>query len=189
MRRTTMVLSLAAVALALHAPPALAERSAFDGPGALRDRSPQSRRQMLSVFAILPWAYGLGFGAGGRFSLPLLKDGFIPEANDSFEFEAGVEWAFSSYGCVGTVCPTFHAIRPLAGVRWTFHFTPKLSAYTMLALGLAIYPAGFAFAGFSTWGFFFPHFAGGLLYKLGGGVALRIELGFLGLYGGIGIDL
>ena len=63
--------------------------SAFRQPGGLLDTGSHERSPMLSVYGILPWWYGFGFGAAGRFGIPIVEDGFISKLNDSVELEFG----------------------------------------------------------------------------------------------------
>ena len=158
------------------------ETSAVRRPHALMDASPQTRHQMLSFFAELPYyyAYGVGVGAGARYTLPIVPDGFIPKLNDSVELEFGVDLSYVLLGAgyIGIGIP--------AEARWTFHITDKFDAYGKVAVGW-VFGVG-AYVG-PTVGY--PYFSTGLgvLYKLTDSLSLRGEIMSGGLKGGIGFDL
>ncbi len=147
-------------------------------PGGLMDASPQERPHMLSFFLELPYyGYGFGLGLGARYTLPIVKDGFIPTLNDSVELEFGLDTWFAFGGW-------FNFAVPIEG-RWTFHITPEFSAYGKVGVGLGgvVYTGnGFGYSGF-LW---YPSVNLGILYKLGG-VYLRAEVGAPALKVGIAI--
>jgi hypothetical protein len=179
---------LTAVSLSLVAGSASAqESSAVRQPGGLLDRSPQERSPMLSFFGILPWWYGFGGGVGARYTLPIVPNGFITEVNDSVELEFGGDIWFASYGVLGSDFGYTGLAIPAEG-RWTFHITPKFSAYAKVGLGLVVRfwndDVGDDFDGA---GLYFDS-AAGVLYKLNDSLSLRAEAGYAGLKGGIGIN-
>jgi len=149
-------------------------------PGGLFDTASGKQRPMLlSVFAGLPYAYygyGFGFGIGARFYLPLVQDGFIPQINDEFGLEFGVDIAPS----FGTFSYFFFDI-PVQVVL-DVHVTPQFDAYVKLGICPTLYfghdsgfYAGSLFAG-----------AVGLKYKLGEKFYLRAEAGYPMVMVGIG---
>ncbi len=199
MRRTLIASTLAAalVATALPSKAAAAETAAgapgsLYGSGGLYDGSPHDRSQQISVFGFLPWAYGgIGFGVGGRFGLPLAKDGILPGINDSIELELGLDawygswgYGFGSFGYVGLAAP-------VAEVAWTFHITDRFDAYAKLGLGwhFDFYTSDISgYSGLSTNGLYFVGGAG-INYKLADKMTLRGELGYSGVRVGLGFAL
>lgn len=155
--------------------------SAFRQKGALLDRSPQQRDQMISVFAFPSWYYGFGMGAAARYTLPVVHEGFIPALNDSFELEFGGDLWFG-----GNSAFSYTAIGIPAEARWTFHLTDRLDAYAKLGLGWVL---AFANAsGFGTYdvGGFYATGGPGVAYRVGDAVSLRAEVGNFGLRAGVG---
>ena len=179
------------LAVCLASSVAMAQRSGggdtVRSPGGLYDRSPQKRDQMISVFATLPFAYGFGIGAGGRYTLPFAPDGILPEINESFEAEFGLDFFYRSWGAFGFNYSWMELLIP-AEVRWTFHVLPKLDVYAKLGLG---YGFGFGASGSfgtagPTYGGFWWNTASGVLYQISKGLHLRGELGVYGLRAGLG---
>ena len=190
------------LALALVSTPVLAEeaKSGSDTPteatfhqqGALFDRSPQHRPQMLSVFVGSPYGYyyygGFPFGLGARYQIPILHDGFIPAVNDSFEIEFGLDFS----GVVG------YAFYPTLGIpvelMWQFHFTKKFSAYVKVGAVLEInfvpYYCNFGGCG-PGYGPVGVHPIGnlGIIYKFTEKVSFRAEAGYPWVKVGLGFDL
>jgi hypothetical protein len=143
MRRTLAATALAAALAASSLPSrAAAEETAIGapgslyGPGGFYDGSKHERRQQLSGFALLPWwAGGFGFGFGGRYALPLVRDGILPDLNDSIELELGLDawygaWAYGAHGTFGYMGLAV----PVAEATWTFHITDHFDAYAKLGL-------------------------------------------------------
>ncbi len=163
-----------------------AQENSMSAPGGLKDAGHHDRDSMLSFFALLPWGYGSGIGLAARYTLPIVDDGFIDTINDSVELEFGGDVWFGGLGA-RDYSYTGLAI-PVEG-RWTFHFTPKFSAYGKLSLGWYFnfwhddydYDPGVSYGGF------YFNAGAGVLYKLGDAISLRGELGATGLKAGIGI--
>jgi len=197
MSRTSKLLLLA---LALSATPVLADDappSGSDTPsestwrrsGALLDRSPQRRSQLLSVFVGLPYGYfyyGFPFGIGGRYLIPILHDGFIPAINDSFSIEFGAD-------LTGVVGASFY---PTLGIpveaMWQFHFTQKFSAYAKAGVVLEINFVPYACTGtFACRGVVSASPIGnvGLMYKFSDKISFRAEAGYPWIKVGLGFDM
>jgi len=149
-------------------------------PGGLFDTASGKHRPMLvSVFAGLPYgyySYGFGFGVGGRFYLPLVHDGFIPQINDEFGIEFGVDVSPS----FGTYTYVFFDI-PVQ-VMLDVHITPQFDAYAKVGIAPTFY------VGHTTDIYAAGWFAGavGLRYKIGESFYLRAEAGYPMLMVGIG---
>ncbi len=165
--------------------------STFRRSGALLDRSPQKRAQMLSLFLGLPYGYyyyGFPFGLGGRYLIPILHDGFLPSVNDSFSIEFGADLS----GAVGTrFYPTLGI--PVE-VMWQFHFTQKFSAYAKLGAVLEINFVPYVCAGNNCGPIYSPVSAKpianlGLMYKFSEKISFRAELGYPWVKVGLGFDM
>jgi hypothetical protein len=113
---------------------------ATEEPGGLHDASPQDRPMMLSFFAGINYGYYADFGfplqLGGRFYIPLVRDGFIPKLNDEFGLEFGLDLNFTfisdtySYYHDSTVFGLGFPVEAM----YDFHFTPTLDAYVKAGL-------------------------------------------------------
>lgn len=167
------------LAAAVLAAPAAAQLSgsrpeeSFRKPDSLFDGSAHERRAQISLMGLV--AFGFGFGGSARYSLPLLKDGFIPELNDSIEADLGGDIIFPGFGAAATL------LGILAEPRWTFHFAPELDLYVKLGAGYYIPIAGSLLNPFQVL------VSAGGSYRLGN-LWLRGELGILGAKVGIGLD-
>ncbi len=188
------------LALALVATPVLADDAAPSGSdtptestwrrsGALLDRSPQHRSQMLSIFLGLPYGYfyyGFPFGIGGRYLIPILHDGFLPSVNDSFSIEFGADLS----GAVGT---RFYPILGIpVEVMWQFHFTSKFSAYAKVGVVLEFNFVPYVCSGtIACRGFVSASPIGnlGLVYKFTEKVSFRAEVGYPWIKVGLGFDM
>jgi hypothetical protein len=186
MRRVPLFIALA---LALTAVPALAQEgegpgmNAYKAPGGLLDKSVHERQNQLSVFLEIPW-YGLGWGGfpigvGGRFYIPLMKDGFIPAINDEFGIEFGADLAF----LLGSYPNGFGmALDIPVEVRWIFHITPDFSAHATAGLALQLlFNGGFGvFGGYNNGlGTFYGYGWSPVMFYGGAGITYRIAPGFL----------
>jgi len=155
----------------------------IEGADGLYDNAAHPRHPMISLMGFLP-LYGLGIGASGRFTLPLLADGFIDNLNDSVELELGADLAFATGVTLGFGYSYVDLTIPVEG-RWTFHFTSALAAYGKLALSYEIIPYTSSSIVSNTLSF---NLAIGGLYKLGEKFFLRGELGYRGLKVGVGLE-
>jgi hypothetical protein len=193
---------LVLVAVTLMARPVLAEdppppppasdtpgESTYRQRGALLDRSPQRRSQMLSVFLGLPYGYffyGFPFGLGGRYLIPILQDGFLPSVNDEFSIEFGADLS----GAVGArFYPTLGI--PVE-VLWNFHFTQKFSAYVKAGVVLEINFVPYACVGTVVCrGAVSASPIGnvGLMFKFSEKVSFRAEAGYPWIKVGLGFDM
>ncbi len=191
---------LSLLALALLSTPVLADEtgtasdtpteSTFRHQGALLDRSPQRRSQMLSVFLGIPYGYyyygGFPFGLGARYLIPILHDGFIPAINDSFSIEFGLDFS-------GVAARGFY---PTLGipveVMWQFHLTQKFSAYAKVGVVIEFNFVPYACAGtFACRGVVSASPIGniGLMYKFTDKISFRAEAGYPWVKVGLGFDM
>lgn len=82
-----------------------------------------------------------GVGIGGRFSIPVVKNGFIPSINNNVALGFGLDWAHRE-GCFGYAdCRGADAFWIPAVMQWNFFLSPHWSAFVEpgLALGHTIY--------------------------------------------------
>ncbi len=183
-RKLMLVILLSCITIGGFTNHANAE-NAFKKADGLLDNSPKNRQHMISAFAFIPWWYGLGFGVAGRYAIPIVHNGFIPRLNDSVELEFGADVYYSRW----LDWNYYGFVFPVEG-RWTFHLTPKFSAYGKASLGLR-----FSYLSYSKyhddldlsaihWGL-----SSGILYQFNESMAFRAELGVSGLMAGIGFSL
>jgi hypothetical protein len=182
------------MALALTATPVLADdtptESTWRRQGALLDRSPQRRSNMLSLFIGLPYGYyyyGFPFGLGGRFLIPIIHDGFIPSVNDSFSIEFGLD--FSGATGLGRFYPTLGI--PVE-VMWAFHLTQKFAVYAKVGAVLEINFVPYVCVGTTLCrGAVSASPIGnlGLMYKFSEKISFRAEVGYPWVKVGLGFDM
>jgi len=149
----------------------------FRQPDSLYDGAAHERRSQIVLLGLV--VLGWGYGAAGRYSLPLLKDGFLPEVNDSFEVDLGGNIIFPAFGFATTT------LALLAEPRWTFHFTPQLEAYAKLGLGVFIPVLGTFPTVVSP---FQVLAAAGGSYRIGSNLSIRVEAGIGGFMAGAALD-
>ena len=144
-----------------------------------------------TVWGILGYgAYG-GFGLGARFALPIYGSVLRhPTWKDGFAFEFGGDFLHGSetYGLGYDYSWT--VIRIAGGVMWDIWVNDQFAFYPKLELGYNHWSYSFdngAIGGYSPGnGAVFFNGAGGILYRMQGGLTLRAEAGYAGLAGGVG---
>lgn len=162
--------------------------SAFKGPGAINDRSPQHRQQMLSFFVGIPWqyfGYGFPFSVGGRYYIPIVHDGFIPALNDSF----GIEFGADFFGTVGPYYGFGGFVSLPVEAMWQFHLTRDFSAYGKLGFAVQVHFGQNYFGNNLAYVTADLVAGAGIMYKVSSAVVLRAELGYNGAKIGIGFPL
>ncbi len=195
-----MILRRTVVAALLLATTATrADDSPFRGPHGLFDKSPQDRSSELSIWAGLPWYYGYGLSTGVRYAMPLVKKGFLPKVNDSFELEFGGDYSYAGYGWY-----SINVLDAVAAGRWTLHLTSNFATYAKLGLGLSYVSSSATCGPYGSAQGYGPHYRGygtycsgvspvvdggvGILYNVSSTIALRAETTSFGLRGGVGFD-
>ena len=158
--------------------------SGFRSTDALLDASKGKKRPMqLSFFAGFAYPYYLPYVAlplAARFNIPIVHDGFVPQINDSFDIEFGIDIGIAPGVCCGR-SPVYFV--PVVEPRYTVYLLPNLAAYAKpLSLGVAIWPGPGAVV------FFHYHFAVGVVFDITKTIALRGEIGTNSIRGGIGIS-
>jgi len=175
--RLSAVLAAAAVSLAGPASAQLDGKPPdqfMKAPDSLMDGSAHERRSQISGYGVFLPSYGPG--AAVRYALPIFKDGFIPELNESIELELGGDFIFPVFG---TGVPL---ILIAAEPRWTFHFTPQVDGYFKLGVGVLLALGPTTFSPFQV----LPGI--GVSYRLGGNLWLRLEASYPILSAGVGLD-
>ena len=168
--RSSIAAALVAAAL-LAAPASAAARTAGSG-------------RMLSVWGVLDPGPISGIGAGARFMLPLVPEGFLhARIKDELTLEFGAD--FVHYEDKVGWAPyyldySWNGILPVVGAAWNFWFTPRFALYPKLDVGYWFgWYSGWRDEygyGHPGWGGAFVQGAVGLIYQLQS-VALRVELG------------
>jgi hypothetical protein len=160
-------------------------------PGSIRDASDKSRPLGISLMAWVPWWYGFGIGGKAGVELPIAPNGFISSINDSVSLEPSFSVAYVDYGILSSSVGTIHLVPALAGI-WSFHLSQDFRVYGAIALGYSIVShTGGTNGYYDNFGFnyFYAEFNAGIGYALSSAFALRAELGWHGLRGGIQILL
>jgi len=179
-RASRLSAALAAAVAASLAGPASAQLDGkppdqfMKAPDSLLDGSAHERRSQISGYGVFIPSYGIG--AAGRYALPIFKDGFIPELNESLEVEFGGDFIFPTFG----TGPALVVIA--AEPRWTFHFTPQVDGYFKLGV------AGLISLGPSLFSPIQPVAGIGLAYKVAGNLWLRAEACYPIMSLGAGLD-
>jgi hypothetical protein len=161
--------------------------SSADAAGGIKDTSLHARPQMISVFTGLHYGHFSGYGfpllIGGRYSIPIVPDGFIPSLNDEFALEFGLDLDFTFLASryqdsvlVGFGIP--------ADAMWDFHFSAKFDAYAKLGFVFgSVFNSGYD--GF-WWTF---RSAVGLRLKLNEAMYFRAEVGYPAIMAGLGFAM
>lgn len=179
------IVSTAVVALTAFAP-AWAEAPPRDDAGA---EKPVPNTAGYSAWGIAGWEGEIGLG--GRYMLPIGDRGFLkhPDISDRLAAEVGLDVVHHRYTWPDGTRYSRTGLRPTAGVLWTVWLSGSFAFYPKFDLG---YEFGWYSGRKDAWGAQrsrsgpFWEFLAGALYKAGP-VALRIELGSLGLKAGVGI--
>ncbi|HEY8208507.1 MAG TPA: hypothetical protein VIG99_13545 [Myxococcaceae bacterium] len=180
MRRAFRLSAVLAAVLAVQASPARAQLSGkpfeegLRTPDSLLDGAAHDRRSQISGYGVFGW--GVGVGLAARYSLPIFKDGFIPELNDSIEIDAGGDFLFGAFGV--TPSAVIAAVEP----RWTFHVAPQFDAYFKVGIGL------FLWLGPTTFSPAYALASVGVAYKIFPNFWIRAEAGNFGGSVGVGLD-
>lgn len=173
-------------------PPAyVAPAPAVPSDGGIRDSSAKQRPYTLSALAYVPWWYGLGIGIKAGFEIPVAPDGFIPSLNDSVSVEPSFSFAYTRWNTYAGVDLNALRYTPAISALWSFHFSPRFRAYGALNLGYTIVTYTGEYADFygDDGSYFYGELSAGLFYNIAERVALRAELGWQGLRGGLSILL
>jgi hypothetical protein len=103
-------------------------------------------------FAWGDWTSNLGgdpgYGAGGRFSFPIVKNGFIPNINNSVAIGVGADFLHFGCGVQGVTC-TLNSLSFPVVLQWSFYVSRQWSVFGEPGLFLyhQFYTAGAACPG------------------------------------------
>jgi hypothetical protein len=114
-----------------------------------------------------------GFGAGGRFSIPIVENGFIPSLNNSVAITFGVDALY--FGSCGGPCSAWFLDFPVA-LQWNFFVAQHWSVFGEpgLVVGHGFLSGAYPFP--ETW--VYPAFFAGGRYHLSDTVSLTMRVGY-----------
>ena len=143
-----------------------------------------------SVWGVLPWG---GFGLGARYMIPLPITQLLTRTkfHDYWALEFGADILRFNYDyAFGTTAYSYNwtEIIPVVGMMWQFWITDDFAVYPKVEIGYAFgWYSGTqgTTGGLSGGNHLFPDGTAGLLYKLGNGITLRAEAGYVGGKAGI----
>src|SRR5688500_15855595 len=128
-----VVLSAALAALVLTARTARAEDMIIKRPGDHPVYSVEIEPHLALAFFV-PTAGSSGVGLGGRFTIPIVKNGFISSINNSVGIGFGLDW-ISYNGCYRGrwanpySCPNFQAFFIPVVMQWNFFLSTHWSVF------------------------------------------------------------
>jgi hypothetical protein len=128
----------------------------------------------------------VGIGLGGRFSIPIVENGFVPSINNSVAISFGVDWVHYD-GCYFTGNCTVDYLHFPVVMQWNFFVARRWSVFG--EPGLAIYHSFYGNCPFTTANGFNcgnppqqtgvePAFFLGARYHFGDGAALTMRIGY-----------
>jgi len=115
---------------------ARAEESIIRRPGDHPNYGVEIEPHLLAAFLLTHAGAGDGYGLGGRFSIPLMKNGFISSINNNVAIGFGLDWAHFS-GCYyayyagpyGYDCPSFNTFVIPVVMQWNFFLSTHWSVF------------------------------------------------------------
>jgi hypothetical protein len=159
------------------------------GGSTIKDTSAHRRPMTLSGLAYVPWWYGIGIGMSVGFEIPIMHDGFIPSLNDSFSIEPSFGFAYLDYYYYGNVDNDYALMfRPAVGALWSFYLKPNLRVYGIINFGYTRINRYYDEASTSLkygYNYFYGEAGAGVIWNFAEKWAVRGELAFHGLRGGI----
>jgi hypothetical protein len=143
-----------------------------------------------SIWGVLPWG---GFGLGARYMIPLPITQLLTRTKFhdywALEFGADILRFNYDYGLGASAYSySWTEIIPVVGMMWQFWINDSFAVYPKIELGYAVgwySDTNGSTTGLSGGNHFFPDGTAGLLYKLGNGITLRAEAGYVGGKAGI----
>jgi len=143
-----------------------------------------------SLWGVLPWG---GYGIGARYMIPVPITQILTRTrfHDYWALEVGADLLHFNYdyGLAGPgTSYGWTEVIPVVGMMWQVWLTDDFAVYPKIEMGYAFgwysdTPQGAS--GLSGGNHFFPDATAGLLYKIGNGLTLRAEAGYVGGKGGI----
>jgi hypothetical protein len=144
-----------------------------------------------SLWGVLPWG---GYGLGARYMIPVPITQILTRTRfrDYWALEFGADMLHFNYdyGLGGTAFSySWTEIIPVVGMMWQVWLTDDFAVYPKIELGYAFGwysdTNGTSTGTLSGGNHFFPDGTAGLLYKLGNGITLRAEAGYVGGKAGV----
>ncbi len=143
-----------------------------------------------SLWGILPWG---GYGIGARYMIPVPITQILTRTRfrDYWALEVGADLLHFNYDyAFGTTGFSYSwtEVIPVVGMMWQVWLTDDFAVYPKVELGYAFgwySDTNGMTTGLSGGNHFFPDGTAGLLYKIGNGLTLRAEAGYVGGKGGI----
>jgi hypothetical protein len=126
----------------------------------------------------------VGFGLGGRFSIPIVQNGFVPTINNSVAISFGVDWVHYGNCYYGGNCNVDYLHFPVV-MQWNFFVARRWSVFG--EPGIAIYHGFFGGCAVSVNGSCFatptetgvePALFAGARYHFNDGVSLTMRIGY-----------
>ena len=140
-----------------------------------------------SLWGILPWG---GYGIGARYMIPVPITQILTRTKfrDYWALEFGADLLHFNYdfGVVGGTGYSYSwtEVIPVVGMMWQVWLTDDFAVYPKIELGYAFGwysdTNGMSTTGLSGGNHFFPDGTAGLLYRIGNGLTLRAEAGYVG---------
>ena len=143
-----------------------------------------------TIWGILPWG---GYGIGARYMIPLPITPLLTRTkfHDYWALEFGADimhWNYDyGFGTTG-YSYSWTEIVPVVGMMWQFWINDSFAVYPKIELGYAVgwySDTQGTTTGLSGGNHFYPDGTAGLLYKLGNGITLRAEAGYVGGKAGV----
>ncbi len=143
-----------------------------------------------SLWGVLPWG---GYGMGARYMMPLPITPLLTRTKFrdywALEFGADILRFNYDYGLGASAYSySWTEIIPVVGMMWQFWINDSFAVYPKVELGYAFgwySDTNGASTGLSGGNHLFPDGTAGILYKLGNGITLRAEAGYVGGKAGI----
>jgi hypothetical protein len=119
------------------------EHSIIKHPGDHPNYGVEIEPHVLASFIWTP-ARGDGFGLGGRFSIPIVSNGFVSSINNNVAIGFGVDWAHYSgwcsryydFGVAYANCPSFNILHFPVVMQWNFFLSTHWSVFGEPGLAL-----------------------------------------------------
>jgi hypothetical protein len=146
--RILLATVVAGACLLVSARPAAAEESIIRHPGDHPNYAVEAEPHLAFAF-LLPAAGSTGVGVGGRFTIPIVKNGFVPSINNSVGIGFGLDWlhyngcyagrlGFYRYG----YCDNLNSFWVPVVLQWNFFLATHWSVFGEGGLGIVYHNFG-----------------------------------------------
>src|SRR5450432_585796 len=128
----TLLVGCVLACVALITQSARAEESIIKRPGDHPSYSVEIEPHLLAAFLVT--RAGDAFGVGARFTIPLMKNGFVTSINNNVGIGFGLDWAhyngcYYYYGPQVNDCPTFNTFVIPVVMQWNFFLSTHWSVF------------------------------------------------------------